>query len=272
VVPALATLSFVLLATACSGSSTSSGSASVATSTTLLVAAAPTIRDPLDDLDPALDADPDAHPDADLDAAADTAPLASQVTLPSVESTGIPGLDSPDRLCAAWSRFAGSFQVVAVAAAFGAGGPQAVATLEVVAAPVATEAYTALFDAWPAELEAERDVVADQVLGPFQRRLADARAALEAAAGDPAVIDTVRAAWLATLAARDPASPEVSVDLGDAEWSVVDAAAQTYLGVRAPFTEDPSLVNDVATPLTDAYLAATCPDQGLLAGPDVVGG
>lgn len=265
---ALATTSIALVATACSGSSASSGSsgstgsASVVPPTTVSAAPAPTIGDPLDELDPTLAAGVDA---------AGTAPPASQVTLPSPESTGIPGLDSPDEFCAAWSRFAGSFQVVAVTAAFGEGGPGSVATLEIVAAPVVSEAYTALFDAWPSELGAERELVAEQVLGPFLRRLADAQAALEAVA-DPATIDAIRSAWLATLAARDPASPEVSVELGDAEWAAVESAAATYLGVRSPFGEDPSLINDVATPLTDAYLAATCPDQGLLAGQDVVEG
>jgi hypothetical protein len=115
-------------------------------------------------------------------------------------------------------------------------------------------------------------VVADQVLGPFHRRLTDALAALESATDDGSVVDAIRSAWLDTLAARDPSSPEVSVDLGTNEWAVVDVAVQSYLGVRAAFSEDPSLVSDVATPLTDAYLAATCPDQGLLAGQDEVGG
>lgn len=194
------------------------------------------------------------------------------VTLPPIETVaevGVPGLDSDDVFCASWSRFAGSFQVVAVTAAFGSGSPEQLASLEIVASPTVTEAYDDLVSNWPDELSSEADLVAEDFLGPFARRLEVARDALEDAGVDDATVTTISDAWLDGLAQRDPTTPEFVVDLSDDVWAVVDAAAEGFAAQRVPFSSDPSLVTNVQTPLTTEYLATTCPDQGTLSGQEV---
>src|SRR5690606_10449555 len=73
-----------------------------------------------------------------------------EVTVPE---TGVPGLDSDVDVCRAWSEFAGSYQVVAVAAAFGDDTAD-VARLEVIASPVVAGAYDDMVADWPDELAA----------------------------------------------------------------------------------------------------------------------
>ena len=212
----------------------------------------------------------DTGPDGSVDPAATvsiaTAPSVSVVGVPEV---GVPGLDSDDAFCSSWSRFAGSFQVVAVTSAFGSGSPAQLAALEVAAAPTVTSAYEQLVDNWPAELAAEADAVADEFLGPFARRLQVARAALDEVGADDATIASIEQAWLAGLARRDPTTPEFVVDLPDETWTVIDDAATTFSEQRVPFAQDPSLVTDVETPLTSEYLAVSCPDQGTLSGQEI---
>ena len=77
----------------------------------------------------------------------------------AVVDTGVPGLDSGDAFCAAWSRFGGSWQLLVQVGA--AGDPVQLARLEVIASTVVQGAYGDVFAAWPAELESEREVVAD---------------------------------------------------------------------------------------------------------------
>lgn len=195
-----------------------------------------------------------------------TLPEASVAELPEI---GVPGLDSADAFCAAWSRFAGSFQVVAVTAAFGSGRPEQLAALEVAASPVVTEAYDSLLANWPAELSSEADIVAEQYLGPFARRLDVALTSLRDGDANAERIDEIANAWLAGLARRDPSTPEFSVDLDPAAWAVIDVAASDFAAQLVPFSQDPSLVTNANTPLTDEYLARSCPDQGTLSGQEV---
>lgn len=186
-----------------------------------------------------------------------------------VPETGVPGLDSDDAFCAAWSRWAGSLQIVAVTSAFGAGPPESVATLEVIAAPVVRAAYDGMLEHWPDELASERDVAAEELFGPFTRRIDVAYDALVDAGADAATIDIVAGAWTATLAARDPSVPDVTVDLPEQLWPLVDAAAADLATRRVPFGTDPSLQTDPVVPLTEQHLVATCPDEGALAGLEV---
>jgi hypothetical protein len=203
----------------------------------------------------------------------DTAPVSLVTTPPisvvDVPEVGVPGLDSDDAFCSSWSRFAGSFQVVAVTAAFGSGPPEELAALEVAAAPTVTSAYRDLLENWPDELADEADLVADDFLGPFARRLAAARTALGDVGADDDAVASIEAAWLDGLAQRDPSTPEFVVDLPDELWRVIDDAASAFAQQRVPFSQDPSLVTDVQTPKTIEYLAVTCPDQGTLSGQEV---
>jgi hypothetical protein len=188
------------------------------------------------------------------------------VELPEV---GVPGLDSDDPFCAGWSQWAGSYQVLGVADAFGEGGAERLAALEVIAAPAVIAAFDAMVVAWPDELDVERTTASDGFLGPLTRRLELAHAALVDAGADEAMIATISASWVEALARRDPTSPEFAVDLPDEIWKIVDDASAAYAGRVVRLSADPSLIVVVDTPLTDEYLAVSCPDQGTLSGQEV---
>lgn len=189
-----------------------------------------------------------------------------------VPETGVPGLDSDDAFCAAWSRFGGSFQVVAVNAAFGGGDATSIATLELVAAPTVDQAYRDLSAGWPADLEPERATALGDALGPFAVRVGGGEELLVELGATDDDLATIAAAWEAALAARDPQSPDVVVDLPDELWTLVEAAAARQVADRGDWRADESLVTKVETPLTDAYLATACPDQGTLAGQEIADG
>ncbi|MCB0966328.1 MAG: hypothetical protein KDB37_05795 [Ilumatobacter sp.] len=212
--------------------------------------------------------DPGPATTADIDVSVETTdpePLDTVV----VDATGVPGLDADDAFCRAWSRFAGSFQVVAVNAAFGGSDELRLATLEVVAAPTVTSAYAELSATWPDDLASEADAALDEVYGPFARRLAEARIELVAEGADADDLAAIDDAWLLALAGRRPDDPEVVIDLTDDEWVLVDAAAPAYLDTVGPWADDVTLITTTEIPLTSAYLADNCPDQGVLAGQEV---
>lgn len=185
-----------------------------------------------------------------------------------VPETGVPGLDSDDTFCAAWSRFGGSWQVIQVAANF-APDPTIVPAMEVVASPVVTRAFEAMLAVWPGELADERDVVADGFFGPFDRRATTALDALVVAGATPADIAEIGAAWEEALAGRRPDDPIVTPALPAELWAIVDAASADFDGRLVGFVSDPSMRIVVETPRTDAYLATACPDQGSLAGTEI---
>jgi hypothetical protein len=189
-------------------------------------------------------------------------------TTMAVPETGVPGLDSSDSFCAAWSRFGGSWQVLVQAGS--ALDPVDVARLEVVASTLVGAAYEDVFEAWPPELESERDVVADGYFGAFRRRSDDAAAALAGAGVSDGDRERLADAWDEGLARYDPATPAIEVAVPDDLATVVDTAAATFSGRRVPLPSDPTMVITVETPLTDEYLATACPDQGWIVGQDVV--
>jgi hypothetical protein len=197
-----------------------------------------------------------------------TGPTGPSESLASVPEEGVPGLDSDEVVCRAWSRFGGSFQVLAVAASFGAGDPSAVAALEVIASPTVTTAYDDLVTNWPEELVEEAEVVADDYLGPFARRSDRALAALDAAGADASTKEAIVAAWETALAERDPNEAEIVVALPGDVQAVVDTAAAELAEQVVPIPSDPSLVTDVDVPLTEQYLIDNCPDRGTLGGVD----
>lgn len=205
-------------------------------------------------------------------ATSETTPDVAEVTMPevTVPETGVPGLDSDVVVCRAWSEFAGSYQVVAVAAAFGDDTAE-VARLEVAASPVVTGAYDDMIANWPDELTAEADVVADEYLGPYARRSARARDALIAAGADEAVLAELTAAWIDALAARDPAEVLPTLVVPPSAVDVVEAAAVDFDAQVVPIPQDPSLVTGAEVPLTEAFLFDTCPDRGTLGGAEVGG-
>jgi hypothetical protein len=202
-----------------------------------------------------------------------TAPTSAAPTFTVVEvpEEGVPGLDSLDEFCSSWSRFGGSFQVISVASAFLSADPTAAFGIEVAASPVVTDSFERLLSAWPEELTDEFDTVADTVFGPFAARAADALDTLSAAGATEADLTQLTDAWIAALAQRDPTTPEVALALPADLQSLVDAAAEDFAADHPTVFADPALVNEVETPLTDQYLAVSCPDQGSLAGGEVGG-
>lgn len=183
-------------------------------------------------------------------------------------ATGIPGLDSDDPFCAAWSRFAGSWQVLSVGSSF-LGDPDRVATWEVASSPVIAEAYAALIDNFPEQLAAEADAVAEGYFGVLLRRSSDAGSALIAAGADADAIGRLSEAWLAALAARDPADPDLTFAVPSDLDAMVAEAVAALIADRVEFHLDPAMVVVVETPGTDAYLGTACPDQGTLTGQEV---
>jgi hypothetical protein len=181
--------------------------------------------------------------------------------------TGVPGLDSEDAFCSAWSRFGGSWQLLVQAGA--ANDPAQVARLEVIASTVVQGAYDDVFRAWPAELESEREVVADAYFGAFQRRSADALTALQGAGATADDVATLADAWDAALAKYDP-STTVDVAVPSDLEPLVDQAAAAFSEARVPLPQDPSMEITAETPSTDAFLATACPDEGWIVGQDVV--
>jgi hypothetical protein len=185
--------------------------------------------------------------------------------------TGVPGLDSDEIACRSWSRFAGSFQVVAVAATFGEGGSIEAATLEVMASPVVVASYRDFLENVPDEAVEESDVVARDFLGPYARRSERALTALRDAGADDVMLEAIAAAWLDALAERDPMSPTLEVALPSDVEVVVVAAAADFDAQLVPIPLDPSLVSEAEVPLTERYLSDNCPDRGALAGSEVQG-
>ena len=180
----------------------------------------------------------------------------------SPEPTGVPGVDDEDEFCAAWARYSGTLQALGVASAFGEATSLELARLEVVAASALVDAATAIDAAWPAELEAEHAAVADDIIGPFERRAAKAIEALVAAGASPDDLTALETAWLDALRRRSGDQPVIAVaELPDDLAAIVDRAADAFDAAMTPFAADPSLVTEnVHAPLTDVYLSEHCPD------------
>jgi hypothetical protein len=178
------------------------------------------------------------------------------------EPSGVPGLDAPDPLCAAWAAYVGTVQALGIAESFGGLSSDQFATLELTAAPRLVDVAAEIAASLPAELAGERTVVNDQRIGPYARRAKTAVEALTAAGVTPDELNTLSSTWQTALLGRDPKAPVLSVPpLADGLQAKIDAAAIAYDSVVTPFAQDPSLVVDgVKMPLTAAYLVAHCPD------------
>jgi hypothetical protein len=194
----------------------------------------------------------------------DEAPRTPEI--PVVPETGVPGIDSADAFCRAWSEFAGSFQAVGLVSAVG--DPGNAFRLEVLAAAAVVDAVRALDSDLPAELEEERVPLVADFAGPYFARASAADGLL-----DVDVREAFAASWIAQLAEQGVDDPFLEVDLpGVADPTLFAAAVESFSAAFPSIVEDPSLITDVQIPLTDAYLASNCPDQGILGGNDVIVG
>jgi hypothetical protein len=208
-------------------------------------------------------ASPSAHPTTSIPPA--EAPGRSDgPALPTlvVEPTGVPGLAATDPFCATWASYVGTLQVLGTAAAFGDLTSGDLASLELTAAPRLVDDAAAIDTSWPAELATERAIAVEQRIGPYARRAQrGVQALIEAGVGTDELI-MLSDAWEAALLARDPVAPVIEIPpVADGLRAKVDRAGQAYDAAFTPFSQDPSLVVEgLATPLTDAYLSAHCPD------------
>ena len=260
---ALVVVSSLFTLGGCSGAA---GESPVATSTAFDRAPSGTQADP--PTDPTTDPTTGARHDTAESSGESSGTLPGIVTVPEV---GIPGLDSADRFCAAWSRFGGSWQVLQVAAYFGPS-PSVVPSLEVLAAPVVVDAFDTMFAVWPAELDGEREVVRTEYFGALRRRAEVALDTLAAVGATDGDLAGLAAAWEDALSSRrgDDVVPPVALTrpLDDLVTSAADELEQRTPG----FLDDPALLIVAETPATDMFLATACPDQGVLAGSEVGAG
>lgn len=188
----------------------------------------------------------------------DSAPVAS----PAPEPTGVPGLDDDDPFCADWARYAGTVQVLSVAAAFGELDELGLTRLEIAAAPDLVTTIGVLAARWPDEIASERDTVLAGSMGGWRERSGAVVDTVQAEGVDTGQLAGLGLAWTELLASRDPEAPVP--DLGaytPEQLAVLDAQAPIVLGALGAFTTDGALRREpVDAPATRAYLAATCPD------------
>jgi hypothetical protein len=186
----------------------------------------------------------------------------------TVPEQGVPGIDSEDPFCRAWSEFAGSFQALAFASALDAANAT---EREVLAAAAVVDAARTLDETFPDPVVAERELFVDEVIGPFARRAARAVAELRSVGVADDGLSRLAAVWLSALATTDAEDREVAIetpaDLADA----VAAAATSFAEDVPPIVADPSLITDADAPATFGYIAEQCPDQGILSGNDAIG-
>lgn len=191
---------------------------------------------------------------------------------PVPEQAGVGGVMSEVDTCRDWSRVTGSYLLLTIAAGFGGLDRPALDRLEVAAAPVVVEAAASLLGTWPAELAAERDVVADGVVAPLTDRARRALAALETTGLGEAGRAELATAWLYVLATQDRSDPAVALPpLSPEVAAAVDAAAVEIAAALARVDLDPALGRAAgSTPLTDAYLVQRCPEVVEVVGADAV--
>ncbi|MGZ4671536.1 MAG: hypothetical protein ACXV8K_02630 [Ilumatobacteraceae bacterium] len=182
------------------------------------------------------------------------------------EPTGVPGLNASDPFCAAWAAYAGTLQALGVAGSFGNIDEAQFAALELASAPRLVDAAAQIDASWPPQLATEQATVVDQRIGPYVRRAQRGVEALKAAGVTAAELSALSSAWQQSLAERDPRVAVIELPaVPEALQAKVDAAGKAWNAAVTPFAKDPSLVSGgVATPETDQYLAAHCPDLASL--------
>jgi len=210
---------------------------------------------------------PAVDPTADPSDAPSTAP--STVAIEPVPDVRVPGIDSANPFCRAWSVFAGSFQTLAFAS-IAESDPVAAARLEVVASAAVTSAAQTLADEFPESVAAEREVFLDDVIGPFARRAARAIDELRAAGLAAGDIEQLGDVWLAALVDAGVDDPEIVVVAPGGLTDPVDAATEVFAANVPVIAADPGLVTEAQAPATLGYLADNCPDRGILAGNDAI--
>jgi len=210
--------------------------------------------------------DEDADTDGPTESESASEPTVTTV-LPTVPETGVPGLDSADLFCRSWSEFAGTFQALALASSFAT--EISAHRAEVVASGAIVAAVAGLGEHLPAELEGERVALTVDLVGPMERRAVRAYTSLQGGLSIEQ-LDELAEIWLTALAAAGVDEPDIQLDIPEDLALVVDGVAHASSQAVPLIRDDPSLVTDASTPLTDAYIVDNCPDQGTLGGNDVI--
>ena len=190
-------------------------------------------------------------------------------SLPPVAETGVPGIGSDDEFCRAWSTYAGSVQALSLAWALQT--PEDAAVLEVSATAAVTQAVEDMATNLPDEIEANRQALTVDVPGPFLRRAERARRLLADAGLAETQIDALSEQWVAAITDQGIESETLSIDVPPASAEALNAASQVFAAELPSIVEDPTLDTtafDIGPSL--AYIGANCPDQGTLAGNDVI--
>jgi hypothetical protein len=193
----------------------------------------------------------------------------SPALVTTAPGSDVPGLDSDDDFCRGWSRFAASFQALALASVSSTDPVDAI-RLEVIASGALLAAVASLDSAYPDALVAERSEFVEGLLGPLTRRAERARDELSAAGLSEADVDELGTEWLDALATAGTDDPDLTVAVRNELRPAVDAATAELAADVPLIVDDPSLVTDAAAPDTLAYISANCPDQGTLGGNDVI--
>lgn len=190
-------------------------------------------------------------------------------SLPPVAETGVPGIESDDAFCRSWSTYAGSVQALSLAWALQP--PEAAAALEVAATAAVTAAVAGMADDLPAEIESNRQALTVDVPSPFLRRADRANDLLVEAGLDAAQIDELGDRWVTAITDQGIESETLSIDVPPDVAGALAAASQTLADELPSIVEDPTLDTtafDIGPSLD--YISANCPDQGTLAGNDVI--
>ena len=265
-------IALAVLVTACGGGDDDVADGSIDPSGN--TAAEPVETDPLfvrttgdGDSDAATVDSVDDDSQAPVGAAPESTTTTVAATIPLVSDTGVPGIDSDDAFCQAWSQFAGSFRAIGLVSAIR--DVDAGLRLEVIASGAVLDAISGMGEHLPAELEPEREVLLDDFAGPFGRRAAKAGESLATAGLSADGVGLLTDAWLTTLAEIGLDDPSLDVAIPDAvDAAVFDAAFAEFAAATPAIGDDPSLTTFTEIPLTDAYTLASCPDAGTLSGND----
>ncbi len=192
-------------------------------------------------------------------------------SIPPVAETGVPGIESDDAFCRAWSEYAGSVQALSLAWAVQPAA--AAATLEIAASDAVTAAVAAMAAELPPEIEANRAALTVDVPGPFLRRAERARAVLLDAGATDEEIERLGDAWIAAITTFGLDAEDVEVVPPDGVAPKLAVAAEAFVESVPSILEDPTLDTtefDISPALD--YIFDNCPDRGTLAGNDDIEG
>ena len=190
-------------------------------------------------------------------------------SLAPVAETGVPGIDSDDEFCRSWSTYAGSVQALSLAWVLQS--PSDAARLEVAATAAVTEAVEGMAANLPDVIESNRQALTVDVPGPFLRRAERARELLADAGLSTDQIGALGDAWIDGISEQGIDSETLSIAVPTDAAEALDTATRALTSELPSIVEDPTLDTTAfdISPSLD-YIAANCPDQGTLAGNDVV--